>query len=147
MFDEANPYTHCQVISEHVTKTTRHSGGGLIVEEWKYDDYLHCDDGPARIVYNNNIISIASWCQHGQLHRENKPAVITFFSNSTDIAIEGWFYENKKHRLDGPAEIQYYRTGKIREVTWYVNDCLIVDAPDHWPLTLEEQIEFKLRVL
>lgn len=49
------------------------------------------------------------WCQNGQLHRLDGPAVIW-------PGGEAWYQNGQMHRVDGPAEIRY---GAYE--SWYLN--------------------------
>jgi len=61
--------------------------------EYRLDDKLHRDDGPAvEFSYGSKF-----WYQEGKLHRLDGPAVE--WGNGD----KSWYQEDKLHRLDGPA--------------------------------------------
>ena len=68
-----------------------------------------CDDGV--VIYYD---------AEGNLHREDGPAVIEFYTNDQRLHRETWYKHGRKHRLDGPANIQYYHNNVISSKAWYV---------------------------
>ena len=54
---------------------------------------------------------------HNKLHRIDGPAQVVFHDGN--ILSESWFYMGILHRIDGPAYIQYSKTGKILFEKWY----------------------------
>jgi len=61
----------------------------------RYHGELHRDDGPAVI----NSTGTKKWYYHGKLYRDDGPAII--FSNG----MKEWMYHGELHRDDGPAII------------------------------------------
>lgn len=64
--------------------------------EWYLDGLRHREDGPAvkrRLSWR--------WFQNGDLHRENGPASIDIYPGKETI--ESWYYEDRLHRVGGPA--------------------------------------------
>ena len=55
------------------------------------------------------------------LHREDGPAVISYYVNGS-IEYEEYWYNNKKHRLNGPADIVYDKNGDIQNEWYYINN-------------------------
>jgi len=58
-------------------------------EEWYFEEALHNLDGPARILYKpDGSIFMIEYRYHGELHRTDGPALI---DNSNGITIEEWY--------------------------------------------------------
>ena len=80
--------------------------------------------------------------------KDDGPAYQNFYEDG-QVCCEAWYNNKSKvHRWDAPAEIIYHQDGTIKSAIWYINGTKLDDdeAPDHWPLSIEEQIEFKLRL-
>lgn len=54
-------------------------------------------------------------------HRLDGPALVEYYQNGVTKS-EEWFIKGKCHRLDDPATIEYDDTGRILIERWYVND-------------------------
>ena len=110
--------------------------------QWFKHGRLHRDNGPADISYfdHKQTIFQESWYRNGHSHRIGGPSYCQYDDDGT-LLFEYWKQNGEAHRLDGPAQIDY----EFDKILWAVNDEKIKNPPDHWPLTLEEQIEFKLR--
>lgn len=83
--------------------------GENLYEIRKYlDNQLHCEDEPAVIRYQKikDVITIKleDWYYNDKRHRINGPASTHFFKNEK---IEYWFQNGHKHRVNGPSEIYY----------------------------------------
>jgi hypothetical protein len=76
-------------------------------KEWRLNDKLHREDGPAVEYANGNKY----WYIHDNLHRTDGPAVE--WSNGR----KEWYINGKIHREDGPA--MEYADGKK---SWYLYD-------------------------
>ncbi len=57
------------------------------------------------------------WYHDNKLHREDGPAAIEYSKNGLKKA-EWWYLHNKHHRIDGPSII-CYKNGKMSEEYWY----------------------------
>lgn len=88
-------------------------------------------DNPVIIVENG--VEIHSWYNgKGQLHRENdNPALIKFLNildegndqiNPNNFLTKEWYIDGKKHRVNGPAVINYRNNGEIYEEYWYIDN-------------------------
>jgi len=53
-------------------------------------------------------------------HREDGPAFEKFFLNGK-LARQDWWFNNKKHKTDGPATIIYSKSEADRIERWYLN--------------------------
>jgi hypothetical protein len=62
-------------------------------KEWRLNDKLHREDGPA-VEYEDGS---KAWYQHGKLHRDGAPAAINYDGSKM------WCQHGKQHREDGPA--------------------------------------------
>ena len=59
------------------------------------------------------------WRVNGISHRVDGPAHISYYE-SGKIEQEKWYLNGKFHRVDGPAAILYYETGEIEREKWYL---------------------------
>lgn len=68
---------------------------------------LHNDCGPARIIFDIKkgipFVVCQEWYKDGKRHRLDGPAVITFFRGTNRLKSRAWFVNGKQHRVDGPA--------------------------------------------
>lgn len=80
-------------------------------EEWWQHGEKHRTDEPAMFDPNRGD---AQWWVNGQLHRVGGPASIQFKANKNRgvagepewvEASSSWFYQDARHRIDGPARI------------------------------------------
>lgn len=79
-------------------------------------------------------------------HREDGPCIIEYYENGMK-ASEIWRLHGKLHCLSQPAVIRYYDDGKIKQFDWCINDVILKDNKlklKSWPLTKDEQVEFKM---
>lgn len=70
--------------------------GGIDIEYRNSEGNKHRIYGPA---YVSKKYKTEEWYKNGMRHRENGPA---FIHNNNRV----WFYEDKLHRLDGPAVVE-----------------------------------------
>jgi len=90
---------------------------------------LHREDGPARIIFNNSKVDKEIYYINGLIHREAKPAYISYYE-SGEIMYEIWYNNNNCHRVEGPADIFYYQNGMIKsERYWIMNKRHREDGP------------------
>lgn len=66
-------------------------------EEWRLHGQLHREDGPAVVRNNGDKL----WYRHGKLHREDGPA------EDCLPDCRAWWRDGVMHRQDGPA-FEYY---------------------------------------
>lgn len=89
------------------------SNGNLKSEKWLEHGQLHREDGPAVIIYyEDGTVGSEKWYKNGELHREDGPAEI-HYNEDNSVWREYWYVNGDLHRLDGPAEIYYDENGKI----------------------------------
>ncbi len=109
----------------------------LIKREWRLNDKLHNEDGPAIIEYfhadsyepdawypsvdlvkqyDENVIKSA-WCINGNLHRLDGPAYIEYYIEG-GIKAELWYRNGKLHRSDGPAVVRYPNRNVPKDEYW-----------------------------
>ena len=50
-----------------------------------------------------------------ELHREDGPAKICYYSNG-NVENEEYYKDGVRHRVDGPVAIYYYKNGKIHYI-------------------------------
>ena len=89
------------------------------------------------------IKKLEEWIVKGQIHRIRQPARIAYNDNGK-LALIQYFVRNKLHNMDGPSGIRYI-DNVVVELYWSINGKESLDHPDHYPLTKEEQIEYKLK--
>ena len=75
------------------------------------------------------VKSISFWDKDGNSHRVNGPAQTEYWSNG-NIRYIIWNIHNQHHRVDGPAYICYNEQGKLDGKFWYVNNVKIDDMDD-----------------
>jgi hypothetical protein len=118
--------TECRVVKQQWTdengKLHRLDGPALITkyyggdydgdckEQWYIHGQLHRDNGPAVI----NSGGFKEWYIHGKRHRLDGPAISSIYG---DEKYGSWYVNDKLHRLDGPAQISDCGTRK----SWYLN--------------------------
>ncbi len=91
--------------------------------EWKDNDTLHREDGPAVVRYaENGTVLEEVWLNKGKPHRDGGPAVIWRNASGTQERLE-WFVSGMRHRLDGPAFVlrETLDSGGKCEERWYTN--------------------------
>lgn len=73
----------------------------------------------------------------------------TMFTYRNDDIISCHHYKNEfLHSVDGPAIITYDDDGCITDNQWYINGLYIGrDIMPYWPLTKDQQVEFKFNYL
>lgn len=81
----------------------------------------HRYDGPAEIIYRNGKLYCETWMFMGKKHRLDGPAETQYYKNG-DLAFQSWYFLEKFHRINGPARITYYRNGQIQREEWYEYD-------------------------
>ena len=98
-----------------------------------------------------------SYYKFGLLHRTDGPAHLIIYADNT-IALELWYLNGEICRFDGPASIDYPQcepnidwnnnpTNECVELItldWYAKSKIIKTDFNNWPLTTEQQVEFKL---
>ena len=76
--------------------------------------------------------------------------VISYYDDGKPIYQKEWFLNGKLHREDVPAVISYYRSGDIEYEVWYLNgkqfwpEDWLAKNGYKWPLTKDQQTEFLL---
>lgn len=116
-----------------------------MMDKWTNElSQLHREDGPAMIGYRHDgSIENELWYLNGLKSRANNlPARIVYNHNGI-VTLEQYFVKDITHRTDGPSRIEY-ENGLAKNIYWAVNGQEALDHPDHYPLTKEEQIEYKL---
>ncbi len=109
----------------------------LQYEEYRVNGKLHRDVLPAQIFVNikekwyqngellsdilyddNKNIVEKRWYQNRKLHRDNEPALISYYSDE-NIKEEKWYKKgNLFHTSDNPSVKKYYKNGNIKEKEW-----------------------------
>lgn len=84
------------------------------------------------------------WMEDGEIHRPDFPAYITFHMNGL-LHLHAWYHHGKPHRLSGPAAMYYSGLSNLVSYEWFINGNIIESPSDGWPLTIEQQVELKLK--
>jgi len=83
--------------------------------------FKHNENGPAYIVYQNHEIVFESYYVNNKLHREDGPAVINYSING-GLYYEMYCIDGNIHREDGPAHISKLNGNTIHK--FYINNKL-----------------------
>lgn len=75
-------------------------------------------DKPSNVLHRRNGAKNEVWVKDGKWHRVNNPAQIEYYS-SGQVYYEGWFKDGERHRVDGPAYIEYFKNGEIEREDWW----------------------------
>lgn len=77
------------------------------------------DEGPAHVTYHQGTLKprYEVWYNDGVLHRENGPAEIWYY-RSGRIEFEQWYRIGVLHRFEDPSKIYYYQDGKVWFKEW-----------------------------
>jgi hypothetical protein len=97
-------------LSKKITNVTFKKIEGAIVEEWWCDEHgdFHREDGPAVVTYTlYGTIMMVRYYIGGKCHRTDGPATINYL-NDGSVLLEEWSYNDEFHRIDGPARIKYW---------------------------------------
>lgn len=108
-----------QALSEpHIRRQTQ-PDGSYNIKYYKYDMYLHRDDGPAMETFTpDDQLRCSYWYIDGEAHREDGPAIIEYV-NGTKV-YECYVINGDAHREDGPAVLYYDQVyGKLEDVEYY----------------------------
>lgn len=93
--------------------------GILSMEEWHFEGALHNPNGPAKICYNpDGSIFLTEFYIHGELHRVGGPAHTLIQDGVTRTEYR---QHDQLHRIDGPAYIVTGADGVEREGGWYAH--------------------------
>lgn len=85
---------------------------------------LHREDGPALIVYDRSETTIEYYYWNGSVHREDGPALV-YKTNDGVFLQEKYFVNDVLHREDGPAVIRRTPSGVILEEHFYKHGTLL----------------------
>lgn len=107
----------CKTETYQVTVTTeqREPGRYSVYEEWRLDGYIHRDpDLPAMIRrdLDTGSVRLEAYLVFGEYHRDEDlgPAVITYHPDGS-VRSQEWYKNGLVHRDNGPARVDYSRTG------------------------------------
>ena len=78
---------------------------------------------------DGTVRSITFWDKDGKSHRVNGPAQTEYWGNG-NVRWMAWNIHNKQHRLDGPAYIYYDEQGNLDGKFWYAYGVKIDDMSD-----------------
>ena len=69
---------------------------------------------------DNGELHYETWHLHGELHRADGPAYISYY-DSGELYNEEWWLHGKRHRADGPADISYRDSGELYNEEWWLH--------------------------
>lgn len=86
-----------------------------------YDDkkYLHNATAPALITFHyNGVPHSHTWYRHGVKYRDDDLPNYVVYDSVGRIRTNIWMFNNKHHRVNGPAHILYYVNKNILSESW-----------------------------
>ena len=92
----------------------------LYLEEELYTNLDEQAQPEKRVRYHTEG-SVEIWYQNNKAHREDGPAHINYYLNGS-VKYEAWYKNGAIHREDGPAQIGYYPNSSIEYEAWYQNN-------------------------
>lgn len=93
---------------------------------------MNSENKPSEIArYPSGDICYKQWRNNeGDKHRVDGPAHINYYPDGK-VASESWYRDGKLHREDGPALTRYAHDGSISCEEWFINDKHPVDRPGY----------------
>jgi uncharacterized protein len=95
--------------------------GGFKSVCFKKNNKFYNIEFPNRIIYYEKSYYISYCNDNSELHREDGPANIHYYKNGK-VFIESYYIKGKRHRENGPADIWYYENGNIKTEMYFIND-------------------------
>ena len=98
-------------------------------EWWFYGQRHRISSGPAVTTWFDServLIAEEEYYEHSQLHREDGPAVIGYYTTG-ELRHEIYYYRNELHRLDGPSMISYDKGGNCTDCSWCVHGIAMIE--------------------
>lgn len=90
----------------------------IVIYKIGYVQYKKFKDFYIRYCFFDKLIEIIYFNYSGKIHREHKPAIISYYENGEIRKEEYRLYDNLR-RNDGPAWIKYYDNGRTYEIFKY----------------------------
>ena len=108
--------------------------GNPIVEQYYKvgpDGYLSClltgeIEGKPRVDYKKLPITKEVYYKNNKIHRDNGPAVIEYYDNGNKER-EYYYKDGKQHNDKGPGFISYNEDGSIKNKTYWLNGNKVKD--------------------
>ncbi|VVU94287.1 hypothetical protein CPAV1605_7 [seawater metagenome] len=72
------------------------------------------------ILYYDDTRIRQIWYRNEKKHRENKPAWIEWYT-SGELSFMSWFKDNNPYRLNKPAYISWFKNGSVKKEIWMIN--------------------------
>lgn len=97
--------------------------------------------------YDDGIRHFIEWRLNKRSHKLGGPAVIYYYENGK-VKSEYWCQYGDMKRDDGPAHTDYDTHGNLVNEYWFINNKRLdikTTCDIKWPITLDEQIEMKLK--
>lgn len=123
-------FYYCEGELHHSTRAAmvqNNQSGNVATERWYAHGRLGRSDGkdlPSVTTFDDDTPGRALTKQYyidGKRHRVNKPASIYFFKTGR-IKSEHYYHHGMLHRVDGPAKIHYFHDGTILGYEYWVNN-------------------------
>lgn len=97
---------------------------GVVTERrFMVDGRLHADGFPAHEKFDESTgkRTLQVYCQNGHMSRScNRPALTEYYPSTGQKLREEYWVDDKLHRTDGPAAIDWYENGEVRYVGYYL---------------------------
>lgn len=123
-FIKSIPQTICYTRNDKFHKTNGPAIINLLTysKEWWIDGVNYNKNGPSLITYYlDRTIQYEYYTnERGEVHRNNGPAVIKYFSCGRK-EYEKWYENGKLHNNNGPSVIEYFTSNRKKCEKWYKN--------------------------
>jgi len=70
--------------------------------------------------YGDGTVKREVWRVGDKRHRIDGPAYVQYHPDGT-VEYEAWLVDGKPHRIDGPAHVWYHSDGTVEHETWVVD--------------------------
>lgn len=80
-------------------------------------EICHRIDGPSYI-HHSSVILLERWHINGFRHRIDGPAETDYYNDGSKH-IESWYINGKRHNLYQPSVISYDHSGRVSSYTWF----------------------------
>lgn len=109
--------------------------GDIEIQRYFFRGKSHRVNGPSYTRFEfklgssdgTRIPEIERWCQHGDLHRDNGPALVDRYTTGK-LKAQEYFKHDMYHRIDGPAILHCDEDGNITVQRYIVNDIEVTET-------------------
>lgn len=127
-----NPYN---IKKQKMVRLPDEFKGNITLKEWEYNNVIYSiSREPSGITNSLSII-------------DNNMCITRYYDDGNNISHILYTNNNGEfHREDGPAFIIYNKDETINHTEWYLDgEYIDHDIMPSWPLTIDQQIEFKFK--